>query len=174
LVGCAALVFFVVEAVLAGPVSLPHTFQSGTPAVAEEVNANFAALRSGINDNDARIAANTALMSTYGARIAALEAAQSDLKIVAGVVDIDGNVVSGTGFTASRAGSYYYDVAFDEPFTEVPAVVVTPLLKRVPETRVASQIGDNRTDEIKDGIEVTHSDGTYLMQSGFFFVAVGR
>lgn len=40
----------------AGPVATPHTFTSGSPAVAAEVNENFSAVESAVNDNDARIA----------------------------------------------------------------------------------------------------------------------
>lgn len=40
---------------LAGNVTIPNTFTSGTPAVAAEVNANFSALETAVNDNDSRI-----------------------------------------------------------------------------------------------------------------------
>ena len=39
----------------AGTVSLPHSFQAGEKAVAAEVNANFDAVASAVNDNDNRI-----------------------------------------------------------------------------------------------------------------------
>jgi len=42
---------------LAGSVSLPHEFQPGTPADANEVNANFTALAEEVNDNHVRIKA---------------------------------------------------------------------------------------------------------------------
>jgi len=41
----------------AGPLTTPNTFAAGTPAVAAEVNANFSAVETEVNDNDARIAA---------------------------------------------------------------------------------------------------------------------
>ncbi len=44
------------QTAMAGPVDTPNTFSSGTPAVASEVNDNFAAFETAINDNDARIA----------------------------------------------------------------------------------------------------------------------
>ncbi|HHJ64798.1 MAG TPA: hypothetical protein ENJ61_07820 [Aquifex aeolicus] len=39
----------------AGEVNLPYTFQPNTPARAEEVNANFNAVRDAVNDNNSRI-----------------------------------------------------------------------------------------------------------------------
>jgi len=39
----------------AGTLSLPHTFANGTPADADQVNANFAAGQAAVNDNDGRI-----------------------------------------------------------------------------------------------------------------------
>ncbi len=42
-------------AVLAAPATIPNTFSSGTAAVAAEVNDNFTALKSAIDDNDSRI-----------------------------------------------------------------------------------------------------------------------
>lgn len=40
---------------LAAPATIPNTFSSGTAAVAAEVNDNFTALKSAIDDNDSRI-----------------------------------------------------------------------------------------------------------------------
>jgi hypothetical protein len=45
---------------LAGSVSVPNTFVGGTPAVADEVNANFSAVETAVNDNDSRITTNAA------------------------------------------------------------------------------------------------------------------
>ena len=41
--------------VIAGPVTIPNTFTAGTPARAAEVNANFTAVATAVNDNDARV-----------------------------------------------------------------------------------------------------------------------
>jgi hypothetical protein len=39
----------------AGQLNTPNEFQAGTPALASEVNANFDAVESAVNDNDMRI-----------------------------------------------------------------------------------------------------------------------
>lgn len=44
--------------VWAGNVTIPNTFTSGTPAVAAEVNENFNALETEVDDNDSRITSN--------------------------------------------------------------------------------------------------------------------
>jgi hypothetical protein len=38
----------------AGTVTLPNTFTAGTPAVADQVNANFTAVKNAVDDNNAR------------------------------------------------------------------------------------------------------------------------
>jgi hypothetical protein len=67
-----ALFTALVNHVQAGSVTLPNTFQAGTRARAAEVNANFAAVKSAVDDNDARIAALesavTSLQATVGAQ----------------------------------------------------------------------------------------------------------
>ena len=51
----AVAAFLYASASLADSVTIPNTFVGGTPAVAGEVNQNFDAVASAINDNDARI-----------------------------------------------------------------------------------------------------------------------
>lgn len=43
---------------LAGNVTIPHNFQAGTPAVADNVDQNFEAVRVEVNDNNSRINTN--------------------------------------------------------------------------------------------------------------------
>lgn len=47
----------VVPAATAADVTLPYAFKSGTKAMAGQVNANFNAVRSGVNDNNSRVTA---------------------------------------------------------------------------------------------------------------------
>lgn len=52
-----ALLLFGPCLVSAGEVAIPHAFAAGEKVVAAQVNANFNALRTGVNDNDSRISA---------------------------------------------------------------------------------------------------------------------
>lgn len=51
-------------------------------------------------------------------------AAEVGLKIVRGLVNADGTIAEGTGFTVVKAGTSDYTVTFTSPFSDVPAVVV--------------------------------------------------
>lgn len=53
--GAAIGVALAVSLAQAGSVDLPFAFEAGTPAVADEVNANFDALEVAVDDNDSRI-----------------------------------------------------------------------------------------------------------------------
>ena len=48
---------------LADDVTIPNVFQAGTPARAAEVNANFSAVESSVDDNAQDIAANVSEIS---------------------------------------------------------------------------------------------------------------
>ena len=49
---------------LAGNVTIPHNFQAGTPAVADNVDENFEAVRVEVNDNNTRISTNASNITT--------------------------------------------------------------------------------------------------------------
>jgi hypothetical protein len=53
-----------------GTVEVPNTFVAGTTARASEVNANFQALRDGVNDNSARIDQNSLLIDDLSQSVA--------------------------------------------------------------------------------------------------------
>ncbi|NNF97891.1 MAG: hypothetical protein HKM93_00790 [Desulfobacteraceae bacterium] len=55
----------------AGDVAIPNTFESNTPAMAAEVNENFTAMETALNDNDRRIAAIEAALDTLRTTITA-------------------------------------------------------------------------------------------------------
>jgi len=55
----------------AGALTIPNTFTAGTPAVAAQVNANFTAAKTAVDDNNTRITANAAAAATNATNIAA-------------------------------------------------------------------------------------------------------
>ncbi len=87
--------------ILSGPASadsviLPNTFTAGSPAVAAEVNANFDAVKSSVDDNDARITVNESDIDANTARITVNE---SDIdantaRITVNESDIDANTAN--------------------------------------------------------------------------------
>jgi len=67
-------------AALAGEVADLTTFMPGTPARASEVNGNFAALRTAVNDNHARLTAAETSAETQSTRLDALDASLQALQ----------------------------------------------------------------------------------------------
>lgn len=61
------LVTFASSAAWAGEVTNLKTFNAGDPAVADEVNANFSAVKTAVDDNDSRITTNTDTINTLNA-----------------------------------------------------------------------------------------------------------
>ena len=59
--------------VTAGELTVPNSFSSGTAAVAAEVNDNFGAVKTAVDDNNNRIAALEATIATLQATIATLQ-----------------------------------------------------------------------------------------------------
>lgn len=51
------ILFATATSIQAGALTVPSTFDAGTPAVAAEVNGNFTAVKSAVDDNDSRITA---------------------------------------------------------------------------------------------------------------------
>lgn len=60
-----------VSQLLAGNVTIPNTFVSGTAASASEVNANFGAIKAEVDDNDNRITTNAGDISANASNIIA-------------------------------------------------------------------------------------------------------
>ena len=72
----------------ADSLSVPNDFVSGQPAKAAEVNANFSAVESSVNDNDARITANSNAFAQYAAPVVL----DGDDNLIGMLVDIDQDV----------------------------------------------------------------------------------
>jgi hypothetical protein len=77
----------------AGPVVIPNEFVAGQTAVAADVNENFSALESAVNDNDARIANLESLGYTVIERISWIHGAN---------ISLDDLVSSGVAVAFSR------------------------------------------------------------------------
>ncbi len=102
------VVFLSLSAAIGYAVTLPNTFTSGTPAVAEDVNANFDALKTAVDTLETKIATleATSLPSETG-------------KLGYALINADGSVnaaysfnSSGGGITATMAGTGVYTVTF--------------------------------------------------------------
>ncbi|MHC4959071.1 MAG: hypothetical protein ACYTGN_11925 [Planctomycetota bacterium] len=160
LAGTALVVLFVLEAALAGPVTVPNTFQANTPAVAAEVNANFDAVATAINDNDTRIGG-------LGTRVDNLESITSeDLGIFRGVVKADRTVHAGTGFSVSTFGTGNYVVDFSPTFSGAAAFAVTPYSKDVHSQSI------QLSGTTAANISFFDSDGA-AVDSAFSIIAIG-
>ncbi len=68
------------SSVFAGPLAVPNSFTAGTPAVAAEVNANFAETEAQVTDNANDIDANTTAIGTNTTNIGANTTAISGLQ----------------------------------------------------------------------------------------------
>lgn len=96
-----------------GQIQVPNTFQSGQPARAAEVNENFAALESEIEENSTEIAASASAIKELRA---AIDALNSGIQVLADGVPIGlwlGQGDSRPGITTFRAQStknYLFDV----------------------------------------------------------------
>ncbi|MBI3188770.1 MAG: hypothetical protein HYZ31_13000 [Gammaproteobacteria bacterium] len=119
------LMTIMADALLADSLTVPNTFTAGTPAIAADVNANFAAVKAAVDDNNARITTNTSDINSNAAAITSNSVAITNLdtakqnrvtgSCAAGyairTVNADGSVVcelddnSGGDITGVTAGS---------------------------------------------------------------------
>ncbi len=79
----------------AGTLTIPHTFAAGTKAVAAEVNANFTATKTAVDDNDSRIAALAARVSTLEGELTALQGQLVTVLALAPFLNLDTSVING-------------------------------------------------------------------------------
>lgn len=85
----------------AGNVTIPNDFQAGTPAVADDVDENFEAVRVEVNDNNTRISTNASNISTNTSNIS-----NNTANINANATDIQNKgLIDVTVLTARCAGN---------------------------------------------------------------------
>lgn len=130
------LLLIVSSTTYAANVSIPNTFESGTTAMASEVNGNFSAVKSAVDDNDGRIADLESTVETLLATIAALQdriadMEESDVMALEDYVSVDDDsrgplvqfsgvnlqVVNGLGETKTINGLGNLIVGYDETNT---------------------------------------------------------
>jgi len=74
----AAMLFCSVNIANAATLTIPKTFTAGTPAVAADVNANFTAAATSVNDIEGRLVTEEAASTTAAGRLTTLETASTN------------------------------------------------------------------------------------------------
>lgn len=105
---------------IAGEVAVPHTFQANTPARASEVNNNFTAVKTAVDDNNSRITSNAV---SIGANNASILVNASD------ILDIKDDVaaIQASGLTATTVLTTYcvgIDFFWDGVYSKVADIGV--------------------------------------------------
>ena len=103
---CAVMVVSSFSSALAGTVTIPNTFTAGTAAQAAQVNANFSAIDTAVDDNAADISANTTAIGTKQNRVSGSCPTGQSIRVINadGTVQCENDDV-GTGITGVTAGS---------------------------------------------------------------------
>ena len=93
-----AILFVVVAPLQASSLVVPKSFTAGTPAVAADVNANFTAVQTSVDDNDTRITTNATGISEkrpYRIGGSILAAASVDITDMAGELGLNFRMTMG-------------------------------------------------------------------------------
>ena len=97
------------------------------------------------------------------------------LKVVRGVVTGNGEVVSGTGFSIERKREGMYQVNFNPPFSDVPAITGTPA-NLIPDDPYKQNTKDNvvvpKLEKALAVVLTGDGDGT-KKDRPFSFIAIG-
>ena len=98
----------------AGDLNIPNTFTADTPAVAAEVNANFNAVETEVDDNDGRITINTNEINTFNTLKTTVD--DNDARITINTDAIDTNsdniAAAGDGHSLDAADGAPVDAVF--------------------------------------------------------------
>jgi hypothetical protein len=151
---------------LASEVTLPSTFTPGTVADANEVNQNFDAVKTAVDDNDARI---TELEGLPPHVLAAVHVSGSPVAVTRWMSNLPGSPVvtvdyPGVGevrvdFGADVSGRFYSAVLGHSGVSGHPALIPGQI-------SVSPRVGNNQVLEVK----MTDSPGNPVTQS--FYVVI--
>ena len=100
------LIMMFTPTVMAGQVGSMTTFTSGTAAVASEVNGNFTAVETAVNDNDTRTTTNASDISTNQSRLTNIETSTASVHATSFIVPSNEScTVSNGDFLSITAGT---------------------------------------------------------------------
>jgi hypothetical protein len=92
------------------------------------------------------------------------------LRVIYGVIDFDGFVLSGPGLAVTHPSTGRYNITFSTPFSGVPTVTAT--VNNTPGANTAFNMISNVTSSSLN-LEVFQRDGGPFYNQGFQFIAVG-
>jgi hypothetical protein len=159
----------------AGDLTIPFPdFVGGTPAVADQVDANFAAVKEEVDDNDSRITTNAGGISTNASNITAnrtdIVAINGSLPIAFAYIDSNRDIISGTSNVSSvwNLASEWYEIIINGETYNLGeyVTVVTPIASST--FPIISTVWSSSDDE-KLIVELWILDGSKV-QEDFQFV----
>ncbi len=89
-----------------------------------------------------------------------------NLRILRGIVNTTGGIYNGTGFTITHTGTGTYTITFNPPFSDAPALTITPYT-------AASPVTANCTSGTGSGYQVTTWVGAAKGDTWWNFTAIG-
>jgi hypothetical protein len=99
-------------------------------------------------------------------------AGEENLRIIRGVINSDGGIIVGSGFTVSHLEPGHYTITFNTPFAGLPSVTATVHRLIVGEAPVAVEEGTT-TSFTKINITRYSATGDPSMDRTFHFIAIG-
>jgi hypothetical protein len=150
-------------------------YQKFTPGALDIVGAGTNAASRRIQfwaEGGANFTGDVKMQGGVGGNTVFAAGSQEDLRIVRGVVNSDGTIISGSGFTINHGGTGAYAIKFNQAFSDTPAVTVT--------------IGRNSSNTFTPlypiyygaglgevDLYLLNSNGAFVTDASFHFIAVG-
>ncbi len=150
-----------VPAAWGGSVTIPNTFTSGTPAVAAEVNQNFDAVATAVNDNDSRVTTNTVNINTnttnIGNNAANIATNANDISTNANDISTNANNMTTHSGDPSAHHARYTDGE------AVSAVQAAGFVENSGVIRITSSFGSWVEFTSSDPVDMTYYSGRLLV-----------